>query len=331
MATLIIASTTEGAGKTAIAAALATRFAASDRKVALGKAWADDPSSDPDAAALHALAPEAEAITAVALNGDQPATAQVGEIAGRLNKVAAGVPVSVIEGRSGDTGSNLALAEAVDGLVVLVARLEDDIAGQAQVYGSRLAGVIINGVPRYREASLQAEVLPALAEAGIPVLGWLPEDRRLLAPTVDLVAEHLEGQYALWKEHSGRLIDNFLIGGMILDWGPLYFSSQENVGVVVRGDRPDIQLAAVQTGTVQAMILTKGIPPIEYVYYEADQREIPVVVVATDTNETAAKLESLLPKIRFDHPEKLQRLLELADGRLDFDAIEAAAVQPATR
>ena len=97
----------------------------------------------------------------------------------------------------------------------------------------------------------------------------------------------------------------------MLDWGPHYFGSKENVGVVVRGDRPDVQLAALQTDTVRALVLTKGIPPIEYVYYEANQRGIPVVVVPDDTAAAAAKLDSLLPLIEFDHEDKLKRVVRV--------------------
>ena len=227
--------------------------------------------------------------------------------------------------------ADLKLAEKTDALVVLVCGYNDDVPAAAAPYGTRLAGVIVNNVPIYRRNELDSRIAPQIVAAGIKLIGWLPEDRRLLAPTVDLVAEHLDGVLAVCPENKDRLIDNFLIGGLVLDWGPHYFGSKENVGVVVRGDRPDVQLAALQTDTVRALVLTKGIPPIEYVYYEADQRGIPIVVVPDDTAAAAAKLETLLPRIEFDHEDKLTRVVELIKTHLDLDAIRAAASQPATR
>ena len=277
MATLIVASTTRGAGKTALAAG------------------------------LKALLEQDDAIAA------------------------SGSALDVVEGSSGDPSADLKLAEKTDALVVLVCGHNDDVQTAAAAYGSRLAGVVINNVPVYRRNEVDTQVTAQIAAAGIKLFGWLPEDRRLLAPTVDLVAEHLDGTVAACSENSNRLIDNFLIGGLVLDWGPHYFGSQENVGVVVRGDRPDVQLAALQTDTVRALVLTKGIPPIEYVYYEADQRGIPIVVVPDDTSAAAAKLESLLPRTEFDHQDKLARVVELIESYLDLDAIRSAASQPATR
>ncbi len=275
MATLIVASTTSGAGKTALAAGL---------KALLER--------------------DAE----IAASG-----------------------IDVVEGSSDDPAADLKLAEEADALVVLVCGHNDDAPAAAAEYGSRLAGVVINNVPVYRQNEVETRVAPRIAAAGVKLIGWLPEDRRLLAPTVDLVAEHMGGTVAACAENTNRLIDNFLIGGLVLDWGPHYFGSQENVGVVVRGDRPDVQLAALQTDTVRALVLTKGIPPIEYVYYEADQRGIPIVVVPDDTAAAAAKLETLLPRIEFDHEDKLARVVELIESHLDLDAIRAAASQPATR
>ena len=277
MATLIVASTTRGAGKTTLAAGI-TALIEQDGDIAASRSSLD-----------------------------------------------------VVEGSSGDPNADLRHAEETDALVVLVCGYNDDVPAAATPYGSRLAGVIVNNVPLYRRNEFDTRIAPQIAAAGIKLIGRLPEDRRLLAPTVDLVAEHLDGTLAACPENTNTLIDNFLIGGLVLDWGPHYFGSQENVGVVVRGDRPDVQLAALQTDTVRALVLTKGIPPIEYVYYEADQRGIPIVVVPDDTAAAAAKLDTLLPRIEFDHEDKLKRVVELIESHLDLDAIRSAASQPATR
>jgi BioD-like phosphotransacetylase family protein len=66
------------------------------------------------------------------------------------------------------------------------------------------------------------------------------------------------------------------------------------------------------------------------VHYEARERGIPVVVSPYDTHETAARFETLLQKVRFDHPEKLSRMVELASSNLDLRAVEQAVAQPAT-
>ena len=323
MPTLIIAATTPGAGKTALTAALASHLSRDKRQVMAAQAWGG--ADDPDAGVLTSLLGEAGR-PAVASPDASPA-----EVAAALAKAAAGSSLAVVEGKTGGHEDNLALAEASDGMVVLAARFGDDILSAASAYGSRLVGVVVNAVPRYRQHELESTVIPSLDQADIKMLGWIPEDRRLLAPTAAQVADHLGAELILNEESSGRLVDNFLIGGMILDWGPTYFRSQKNVGVIVRGDRPDIQLAALQSDTMQMMVLTGGARPVEYVVYEAGQREVPVALTSAGTAETADSLGDLLPKIRFDHPDKLTRMLELARDRLDLDAVENAMALPSTR
>ncbi len=331
MTALILSSVRPGEGKTALTAALGARFLRAGRKVVISAGRPADVGAWPEALVYTALLPDAVVLGPESTTGGSPQAGQARHTAGRLMAAAGTAGVVLVEGGAADTARELALAEAVDGLVVLVARLDDDIVPAARAYGARLAGVVINNVPRYRSHKLADEVVPSLERQGVKYLGAIPEDRRLLAPTIGLVAEHLGAQFALLTEKSDMLIDNFLIGGLVLDWGPTYFGSQENTGVVVRGDRPDVQIAALQTDTTRAMVLTKGIAPIEYVLYEARERGVPIVVSPFDTHQTALRLESLLPKIRFDHPAKLACLLELVESRLDLAAIDSAVAQPATR
>jgi BioD-like phosphotransacetylase family protein len=322
MPTLIVTATSESAGKTAITAALAAHLTSGGRSALVAQGWA----GTSDQRSLRAALGEMAAEQPLGVAGDTAA-----DLAKKIASASAGKSVTVIEGKTGSHESGKALAEAADALVLLVAKPGDDILAAARSYGSRLLGVIINAVPPYRQHEVESRIIPELKQANIKTLGWLPEDRRLLAPTLSLVAEHLGAEFVSSEVNADRLIDNFLIGGMVLDWGPFYFGSRENVGVVVRGDRPDIQLSALQSETVQAMILTKGARPVEYVVYEAAQRDIPLVLTSGSTEETATALETLLPKIRFDHPDKVVRILQLAAERLDLDAVSDALSQPATR
>ena len=147
--------------------------------------------------------------------------------------------------------------------------------------------------------------------------------------TVRAMNECLGGEWLEWEEHADELVENVLIGGLVLDWGPLYFASQENAAVLVRGDRPDLAIAALAT-PIKALILTCGVKPVEYVYYEADKRQVPVTVVESDTHQAATELERFLEFSHFDHPAKLERFAELAAEYLDLDRIDSAIARPVT-
>ena len=303
MSALLITSVSPRQGKTAVAALLATKIASDGTSVGISTTDEDTTTS------LSALLP-----------GINVQTADPGEVDG---------DITLVEAPSGDVAGNLKIADELDARVIVVGELTDDLASAAQAYGDRAAGVIINNMPRFRSHDLETNVQPALEAAGVKFLGAIPEDRRLVASTLRQISEHLDGTITQWDEHSDELVDNVLLGGMVVDWGVHYFVSQENVAVIIRGDRPDIQMAALAT-PIKGLILTEGIEPLEYVHYEADQEEVPVTVVKVGTHDATAKLETLLETVQFDHPDKLTRIQELAADTIDFDAIQEALAQPAT-
>ena len=237
--------------------------------------------------------------------------------------------VAVIEGSRGDARSDLALAEKLDANVLIVAGLGEDVRSAADSYGERFAGAVLNKVPRYRDIHANNEI-NALSTDGIKCLGWLPEDRRLEANTVEHMMDQLEGELVFKVNTTDELVENVLIGGFVLDWGPFYFASQENTCVVVRAGRPDVQIAALQSDTTRALVLTGGEKPIDYVFYEARTRQIPLIMVNGDTNATIDALDEIDPS-SFAHPDKLARMSQIMLERSIVDPILDLLAQPATR
>ena len=244
-------------------------------------------------------------------------------------QVGSGADVTIVEGLSGlrdAVGANSqALAERLDAQVIAVLGYASGaVADEAQrakgLFGDRLAGVIINGVTRYKMREVESNLAPRLEADGIKVLASIPEDRRLLGMSVEQLAQHLDGRFLSWEEKKDNFVEHFLIGGLVLDWGVLYFDRFENKAVIVRGDKPDIQMAALGTPT-SCIVLTAGQPPIQYVQYEAGQEEVPLIQVDTDTLETAEALESLQEKAIFDHPMKQGQFMELMSRHGSWDAV----------
>ncbi len=206
MATLIIASISDRAGKSALAAALAVKMGSETTSISLGKASSPDAANDADAAMFASLLPEIPAIGGAA-----------DEIASNISELSksTGGDVEIIEGSS-DAQFNLQLGEATDGLILLVARYGEGISAAASEYGSRLAGVVINAMPRYRGEYVSGRLAADIETAGTKLLGTIPDDRRMLAPKLGQVAEFLGGQFLSGDDQSDRLIENFLIGGLVL-------------------------------------------------------------------------------------------------------------------
>lgn len=326
MSTLYVASDQARAGKTAVCVTLAHQLAQEGEKVALFKPFhlqAQPGQTDPDGQILRQEATVQGAEDApwpmeLSQHGDLRELPMERAL-GAFRVATAGADVSIVEGLSGLADplgpASRRLAEALDAVAIVVLGCTPDLAvGQAlrakRLFGDRLVGVLLNGVTRYRLREVEASLSPRIESEGVKVLAIIPEDRRLLGVTVGQLAQHLHGRFLNPQEKGDNLVERFLIGGMTLDWGVLHFQRFSNKAVIVRSDRPDIQMAALATPT-SCMVLTGGHPPIQYVSYQAEEEAVPLIQVEADTLSTAAALESLPEKALFDHPLKRQQFREL--------------------
>ena len=103
-----------------------------------------------------------------------------------------------------------------------------------------------------------------------------------------------------------------------MDLGPTYFGRHCNQAVIVRAGRPDIQMAGLMPQT-RCLVLTGREEAAQYVTAEALQLGVPVILVDSNTVETAEALGGIL-----DHPSpatrnKAHRFLQLLRGSLDLD------------
>ena len=171
----------------------------------------------------------------------------------------------------------------------------------------------------------QTHLIPGIAASGAPLLALLPEDRRLLGVSVAQLADRLSGEFILDEGDPDDLVEYLMVGGMSLDPGETYFATRDNRAAIVRGDRPDLQMSALGApGNTACLIATGGIQPIEYVRYEAEQEETPIIIVQTDTLDTMDALNALIDSSRFDHPLKLERFTALLTRHLDIETLLAA-------
>jgi hypothetical protein len=317
-----------GAGKTALAATLADLLRREGASVAVVKpiSRGDVNAADTDSAVYEKLLGQTSAPTPVpAAQGKLSATV-LGQITDSCKEAGDGKDVLIVEGSSGiTTDAARQIVEALDAAVLGITRHvhskePDDLADWPSAFGDRLIGVVINGRTQYQSTELEANFLPALNALGIKSLGVVTEDRSLVSATIDQIVEHLDGRYLQGEEYGDRVIEHFLVGGMGLDWGVLYFGIRENKAVIVRGDRPDIQMAALHTPT-SCLILTNGVEPVEYIVNEADLEEVPIVVVDTGTLDTMAALNTLQDSVSFDHAQKVERFRELLRENVDLDPI----------
>ncbi len=107
------------------------------------------------------------------------------------------------------------------------------------------------------------------------------------------LAKHLEGEILNCPERSEELIESLMVGALSVDSGLDYFGRRTNKAVITRGDRPDIQLAALETST-KCLVLTGNVVPMAIVLNRAKEKGVPIIVVKQDTISTLKRLEEAL-------------------------------------
>ena len=144
----------------------------------------------------------------------------------------------------------------------------------------------------------------------------------MLGITVQQIAEELGGRWVQDPVNTDARIDRFLLGGNIMDSGHTYYGRFANQAVIVRAERPDIQMASLMEDT-RCLVLTGGGEPTDYVKAEAFERDVPLISVAGSTLSTAEDLAGVLERATIYSQNKVDRFGQLMRQNLDMDTLSA--------
>ncbi|HUT74173.1 MAG TPA: phosphotransacetylase family protein [Armatimonadota bacterium] len=189
--------------------------------------------------------------------------------------------------------------------------------------GERLAGLLLNDVPADRLSFVREEVMPYLEDAGIKVFGALPHDPVLRSVSVGELADHLGAEVLCCEGMNEQLLEHFVVGAMNLESAMRYFRRTPNKAVITGGDRSDIQLAALETGS-KCVVLTGGLRPSSQVVTRSQELHVPLLLSRDDTLSVVDRIEWLLGRVRIREQAKITRATELGREHLDFEAMWAA-------
>ncbi len=315
MSVLLIASDSPGAGKTATTLALASLAARSGKKATAVKPIASAPDDH-----------DIEIYTKLGHTG--PVDAGDSEVSSTLSGVTSDADVTFVEMPNSVAPSEVsAAAESLGANVLLVAAYRrdiraDDLSEWTTALGDRLTGVLVNGLTRYLGTEARANLLPSLEESRIPCAGLIPEDRLMLSFTIESVRTALNGRYVVDEGDTDAPLEWFQVGGLSLDPGEIRFGLYENNAVITRGDRPDIQMSALN-GSASCLVLTGGTDPIEYILYEAREEETPVMVIEPDTLSAMSALNDVTASPRMDTAKKVERFASLLEAHADLDVLRS--------
>lgn len=346
MIALCVASPQGQAGKTALCCGIARKLQNDGKKVGYFKPVTVVPAGQTEKSAygdcefaneVLGLARSAGILCPVVIAEKDLATATKGiadltkKIQDAYQEASRDQDVMIIEGPAGlSKGSpgavllGVILAAIPAKLVVLVqykgTPVKADIDGIDSSLKSKMIGVVVNGVPANRMAA-KAQITSGL---NTPVFGVAPQDRTLMGISVRDIVQALGAEEVTPGDGAAELVENVLVGAAVLDHGPLYFNRKSNKAVLIRGERPDMQLAALETPT-KVLVLTGGVKPIDQVLRQARRRKVPVVVASQDTQTALSKVSDAVQSARFVHRQKLNKFEEILAQNLDFKALYKAA------
>jgi hypothetical protein len=196
----------------------------------------------------------------------------------------------------------------------------DDILN-AQVYMKEfLLGVIVNNVPPSRMGYMYELVAPYVQKQGVNLLSVLPHEQILHSVSVHDIAEHLEAELLCGHDCNEELIENLMVAAMNVEQALNHFHRVPNKVVIVGSDRPDIQLAALETST-KALILTGHTPINPMIQAKAEERSVAIIFSPHDTLPTVEKVERFFGRARFHQFEKVEHFEFLLNNTLDFNEL----------
>ena len=347
MTSVYLASAETFVGKSAVCAALLEQFRTIGYRIGYMKpvsvtaTQSETGAADEDAQTMRRIfdLPDAPEVIAPVLatprvidsllRGKQPRDFRA-DVERAYEQVAANRDVVVLEGvNTWAEGAFLRLSahevsEMLDVPVLLVARYSsalaaDPIMAVQRYLGARLLGVILNQVPRAQLDFVSDIFAPFLENAGVPVLGVIPDDPQLGAVNVAELTEELSATVAS-EGDPNRLIEHLTIGAMGADTALQFFRRKPNKAVITGGDRADLQIAALETST-SCLVLTGNVRPAQTVLDRAAQRGVTVLTVTGDTMSVVQRAEGLLGRMRFGRGETHARFSQLAADNIDMQRL----------
>ncbi len=123
-----------------------------------------------------------------------------------------------------------------------------------------------------------------------------PEKRTPTAITVGELAKGIGGKILNNQDKAAGLVENYMLGAMTVDSGLDYFNRKKNKAAIIRQERLDMQLAALETSTVCLVLSGGDATPVYQVRQKAESRGIPIINTPVTVSDIVTRIDKLLEK-----------------------------------
>jgi len=205
----------------------------------------------------------------------------------------------------------ISLTRYINGKVIFVISGDDDrimddiilLKNYLHMVDINFGGVIFNKVDDVED--FKNVHLANITDMGIKVAGIIPFREELTHFSVNYLAERLVAKVLTGEGGLTNTVKNVFVGAMststALNYPP--FQKKDKV-IITGGDRSDMILASLETNAV-GVILTGNILPPQNILSKASAQNVPLLLVPSDTYQTAKQIDDLEPLLTKDDTEKI--------------------------
>ncbi len=217
------------------------------------------------------------------------------------------------------------LSKKLKSQILMVSRFQNDATLDYDVWvkmvtdamNANFFGQIMNQVHRRDMERVRRFALPIFNKFSMKLLGLIPEETEMMAPTVREICEKIKCEVLTCKDKLDNTVEEILVGAMSPESSLTYFRRSFKKAVVTGGDRADIQLAALETD-LSALILTGNIYPDAKILSRAEDLQVPVLLVPWDTYATVRALSHITGRISPQDDRKIKLVKKLVADNLDW-------------
>ncbi|MBU6998849.1 MAG: AAA family ATPase [Theionarchaea archaeon] len=185
--------------------------------------------------------------------------------------------------------------------------------------GVSLKGVVVTKVRDPREFT--DLYLDSITELDVPVLGIIPYEKELTYLSVGYLSEFLFAKVLAGENGLTNIARHIFVGALSADAAmrnPLW--KEEDKLIITGGDRTDMILAALESDTA-GIILTNNVLPPSATVSKAATRNIPLLLVSSDTYQTAKQIDDLEPLLTREDVRKIDLLETLVKDHVKLGEI----------
>ncbi len=196
----------------------------------------------------------------------------------------------------------------------------DALLAAKEQLGESLLGVVLNAVNPNEVNDLKDNIVPALGSLGLDVYGILPRSPLLRSVTVEELARRLKARVLCCSDRLELLVETLSIGAMNVNSAMEFFRKRRNMAVVTGADRTDIQLAALEAST-QCLILTGAGEPLPQLINRAEELDVPLLKVDSDTLYTVEVIEKAFGHVRLHEDVKASYAFRLVEEHCELERL----------